>query len=73
MTMAVGRTTFKATDNEVVVEIVSSWGHKDVFTVTTDGYALVLQAQHYDKDGEPTDDGMALVPAGRNTVKAYVG
>ena len=60
--------TFKSGEDKAVVEIVSHYGHKQIYTITANGYELVVHMQHILGDGTPASVGVAVLPIDAYTV-----
>ena len=62
------KATFRSAEKEATVEIVSHYGDKHIYTITANGYELTVHIQHFDVNGDPASDGVAVLPIDTNTV-----
>ncbi len=67
------KVTFKCGPDKAVVKIGNAHGgSKTVFTITTDGYSLLVNGHYVRANGETDEDGIAIGPIDKNTIAVFI-
>jgi len=66
------RHEIRTTDDTVVIDLVSRYGHRTSFTIAIHRYNIEVKAIHCKQDGTIGEDGIALAPIDKNTVSLFI-